>query len=801
MSEWILTYEGFDPDQEGLREALCTLGNGYFASRGAAPESQDDDVHYPGTYLAGGYNRLTSESAGHTIENEDLVNLPNWLCLSFRVRGEAWFDASTAEILSYKQQLHLREGLLRREIRFRDRDGRQTLLRSRRLVHMALPHLAALRLELVPENWSGEFKIRTAIDGRVVNNGVARYRSLANRHLETLTIEAVGAESLLLKARTNQSHIEIAEAVRTRVFSDGEPLRLERDTAMEADYIAQDFCADVTEGQCVAIEKTLALYTSKDKAISEAALEATSDVQRAEDYPSLEASHLGAWEDLWQRIDLEFAMQDDSQGERMQMVLHLYTFHILQTVSPHSLYQDLGVPSRGWHGEAYRGHVLWDELFILPFLNLHLPVVTRSLLLYRYRRLRKAREAARAAGHRGAMYPWQSGSNGREESQKVHLNPQSGRWIPDHSRLQRHVNATIAFNVWQYYEATRDTDFLCYYGAEMIWEIARFWAGTATYNPQRDRYEILGVMGPDEFHDGYPDAREPGISNNAYTNLMVVWIMNQATKLFDLLPQDRSADLVAALGLTESERQRWRDIARKMLVVFHEDGIISQFEGYGRLEEFDWDGYRRKYGNIQRLDRILEAEDDTVNRYKASKQADVLMLFYLFSAEQLRELFGQLGYEFNRETIPKNISYYLQRTSHGSTLSWVVHSWVLSRSRRSGSWDLFTKALDSDVADIQGGTTPEGIHLGAMAGTVDLVQRGYTGLEAREGILFFNPRLPQRLQHLRFQMVYSHHPLAVDIAQDRFKVTVSPTCRTPLQIGFRQDVVEAAPGTTLDFEI
>jgi len=66
------------------------------------------------------------------------------------------------------------------------------------------------------------------------------------------------------------------------------------------------------------------------------------------------------------------------------------------------------------------------------------------------------------------MYPWQSGSNGREESQTVHLNPISGRWIPDHSQLQRHVNGAIAYNIWQYYQATADREFLSHYGAEMI---------------------------------------------------------------------------------------------------------------------------------------------------------------------------------------------------------------------------------------------------------------------------------------------------------------------------------------------
>ena len=78
---WTLAYDGFDPAREGLRETLCALGNGYFVTRGAAAETPADDTHYPGTYLAGGYNRLGTEVAGRLVENEDLVNLPNWLVL------------------------------------------------------------------------------------------------------------------------------------------------------------------------------------------------------------------------------------------------------------------------------------------------------------------------------------------------------------------------------------------------------------------------------------------------------------------------------------------------------------------------------------------------------------------------------------------------------------------------------------------------------------------------------------------------------------------------------------------------
>ncbi|MFP3914525.1 MAG: glycosyl hydrolase family 65 protein, partial [Actinomycetota bacterium] len=181
------------------------------------------------------------------------------------------------------------------------------------------------------------------------------------------------------------------------------------------------------------------------------------------------------------------------------------------------------------------------------------------------------------------------------------------------------------------------------------------------------------------------------------------------------------------------------------------------------LEEFDWDGYRQRYGDIQRLDRILEAEGDSPNHYQASKQADVLMLFYLLSAEDLEDILVRLGYQWDPDLIQRNIDYYQQRTSHGSTLSWVVHAWVLARSDRRRSWELFRSALESDVGDIQGGTTPEGIHLGAMAGTVDMMERCYSGLEAIGDVLRFNPVLPEGLESMEFPLLYRGHWVHVRI--------------------------------------
>ncbi|MGF1474855.1 MAG: glycoside hydrolase family 65 protein [Geminicoccaceae bacterium] len=797
MSEWSFVFDGFDPEQERLREALCVLGNGYIATRGAAPESAASDWHYPGTYLAGGYNRLTTEIAGRVIENEDLVNLPNWLPLAIRIDGAGWFDLHKVEILGYRQELDLRHGILHRWIHCRDAKGQETRIDQRRLMHMANPHLAAIETMIEAVNWSGRIEIHSGLDGRVVNAGVARYASLSNKHLEPLGTQRLEDDVIVLSARTNQSMIEIAEAARTHALLNGERIDVGHRIEHRRDHIADTFALDLKLGDRLTVEKIVAIHTSRDHAIASPSLAAATSARRAPSFAELLTSHAHAWAELWGQFEVDMTYNDheerDLEGRR---ILRLHTFHLLQTASPHVIDLDVGIPARGLHGEAYRGHIFWDELFIFPVINLRIPSITCSLLKYRYRRLDEAKVAAREAGLAGAMYPWQSGSDGREETQQLHLNPKSGRWLPDNSRLQRHVNLAIAYNIWQYYQATWDLEFMAYYGAEMLFEIARFVTSLTNYNDGLERYEIKGVMGPDEYHDGYPDAEQPGVDNNAYTNVMVAWCLGQALAIIDHLPPTRLDELCRRMDLSRAEFDRWHEISRRMRVVFHDDGIISQFEGYEALDEFDWEGYRAKHDDIQRLDRILEAEGDTPNRYKVSKQADVLMLFYLFSAEELAALFDQMGYDFDPATIPANVEYYTQRTSHGSTLSRVVHGWVLYRSDRERAWQLLREALYSDVADTQGGTTAEGVHLGAMAGTVDAVLRIFTGVETRDDVLWLNPFLPEDLKELRLRLRYRGNQLRLILRQDEIDIAADKFPALTVTIGCRDQLFELKPGSS-----
>jgi beta-phosphoglucomutase family hydrolase len=800
-SAWSLAFEGFDPAREGIREALCTLGNGYFATRGAAAWAVADDIHYPGTYLAGGYNRLRTEIAGRTVENEDLVNFPNWLALGFRIAEQDWFDARTVKLLSYRQELDLRRGMLLRSISFEDGQGRRSTLKERRLVSMGDMHLGALELALTAENWLAPVTVRSAIDGRVVNAGAKLYRKFNNKHLEQLAGEVLGEDTLYLSVRTCQSKIHVAQAARTQAFLDGQLIEVWRPTIEEPGYIGQELEVDLEQGETLVLEKLASIYTSRDHAISECGLEARKAIARAGRFDALMADHVLAWKNLWRRFDVHIQPADPAFKLNVPMLVRLNMFHLLQAVSPNSIGLDIGVPARGWTGEAYQGHIFWDELFIFPFFNYRMPEITRSLLMYRYRRLGEARAAALAAGCKGAMFPWQSGSDGQEETQALNLNPRSQRWVPDNSYLQRHVGSAIAHNVWQYFQVTRDVEFLHFYGAELILDIARFWSSIASFDHERDRYEIRGVMGPDEFHDGYPDAVAPGLNNNAYTNLMAVWVLCRALEVLDLLSEVRRAELTTRLGLSAEEIARWGDISRRMVVPFHDDGIISQFEGYEKLHELDWEGYRTRYGNIQRLDLILEMENDSANRYKLSKQADVPMLFYLFSAEELGELFERLGYPFEYETIPRNITYYADRSSHGSTLCRVVDAWVLARSDRRRAMDFFAEALQSDVSDVQQGATAEGVHLGAMAGTVDQVQRVSTGIEVRGDVLRLNPELPREMERFDMRIRYRGHSLDLRLTRDSLTVRGRDGAALPISLCVDGKVCEFVSGTTRVFRL
>jgi len=766
---WTLDFTSFIPENEKNSEALCTIGNGYMSTRGAFEESAGSDAHYPGSYMAGVYNILESEVGGRVIENEDFINCPNWTAVTFRIDDEEWFDVSKGEILEYRKQLNFKQGILSRKIRFKDAQERITTLESQRFVSMHTMHLAGVRYCITPENYSGTVTVRSALNGDIINDGVERYRQLNQLHLAKVE-EHYTADGIYLAVKTNQSNITIAQAAANFLYVN----KVEKEKSSEHEvrdrFIAETVTLEMNQGDTLRLDKVVAIYTSRDQGIDDPMSAAKEELSHAGKFDGILQLHINEWESYWKKADIEI-----DGGEEVQKILRFHGFHLLVTASKHNKILDADIPARGLHGEAYRGHIFWDELYVFPFFNLHFPEISRALLMYRYNRLDAARKYAAEYNYKGAMYPWQSGSSGREETQIIHLNPLTGEWGPDNSSLQRHVSLAIAYNVWMYYHVTDDREFLYRYGAEILFDIARFWASKATLNEETGRYEIFKVMGPNEYHEMTPGADEGGLKDNAYTNVLVAWLMKRCLACQNILTSDELNEVESKINITEEEKEKWRAVSQKINLVI-KDGIISQYDGFLDLKELDWDAYRKKYGNIQRLDRLLKAEGLSPDDYQLSKQADLLMLFYVLPPEEISSILNECGYEFNDDMIRKNYEYYLARTSHGSTLSLVVHTHVASLFNdldKSVEW--YKKALTADIEDIQGGTVKEGIHAGLMGGTVVLFFTAFAGLDFFGDTLVFKPTLPAEWKKVRFNVTFRQVDYYVEISHDTVKIATNNT--------------------------
>lgn len=765
------------------REALLSVGNGYFVTRGAAEESGDNDIHYPGTYLAGVYNRLESEVAGRIVSNEDLVNCPDWCAVSFKARGGCWLSPEAGRVVRLERTLDLHSGILERILEYDDPQERTTAIHSQRFASMADPHLACLSYRLTPENYSGNVRIRSALNGDISNQGVARYRQLASLHLQH---KHAGTENgdLFLEVITNQSGITIAYWAVHRLFLNGEPLALQPEDTSRERYSAWEMNVELQRGDSLVLEKTVSMFTSRDENVA-APLETARAHARSisgELTSHAEASR-AAWRPLWDCADLQ--VDGDPWADA---VLRFHAYHLLITFSPHSLPLDVSVPARGLHGEAYRGHIFWDELFVLPFYELHFPDLARAILRYRCRRLDQARAYAREYGFQGAMFPWQSGSEGQEETQVVHLNPRSGEWGPDFSSLQRHVSLAVAYNIWKHVTIHNDQTFLQEEGAEVLLEIARFWSSLAAQEQQGGRFHIKGVMGPNEFHEKQAGNEAGGVPDNAYTNVLAAWLFQTCLSLLENMPTTVRTALRDRLALTDQELERWHALSDHLFLEIR-DGIISQYQGFQELKELNWESYRTQYGDIGRMDRILKAEDKDPDDYQLSKQADLLMLFYLFPFDRLKSIFHNLDYPLDSDSLQRNFDYYLARTSHGSTLSLIVHAYIAALlGDRSLTDQWFRKSLQADLQDIQGGTTGEGIHTGLMAGTISLAVFAYGGLETSGERLALKPRLPETWEQLAFSIIFRNDRYRFRIEHQKVRIKFESEARDTTKIEIRGKV-------------
>ncbi|RLC35385.1 MAG: hypothetical protein DRZ76_00185 [Candidatus Nealsonbacteria bacterium] len=750
---WLIQELEWARPLQNIREAQLALGNGYFGSRSALEEIPYDSM--PGTYVAGVYDKMLSQVA-------ELVNLPNAFNFRIAVKGEK-LDVVAMDVLKHKRILNLRKGLLIRHTLYQNSKKSCFDYKSLRFVSMDNKNIGVMQISITPLDGPCEIEINTGIDTSVSNVGVLTEGKKRHFRIKELG-QTQGAGYLA---------VETLEKKHTVIYWAGFYYKTKNKKVFAQDNV---FSLKLKKNQTITFTKIF--YIKRFPCINdvsrykEEAHKAFLENFHAK-FESLIKNHIQAWKKLWEKADIII-----EGTANIQQNLRFNIYHMLIAGHTDEGFSSVGV--RTLTGEGYRGHIFWDtEIYLMPFYVFNFPEVAKNMLLYRYRRLDEARRLAQKEGFQGTKFPWESADTGEEETPD---------WAKDIDgsiikilthKQEHHITADISYALYKYYVATENEKFMQDFGYEILFATARFWASRSLFNKKIKKYEIKGVIGPDEFH--------LNVNNNAYTNIMAKWNLITAHKLFHKIKRD-SPDLCLNLqkkiGLKNEEVRNWKKIAPLLSENINRDRIIEQFDGYFRLKkasiaETDENGIPIISPNIT---------TEQLGKTQFVKQADTLMLIYLLSDV------------YSLKTKKANYNFYIQRTLHKSSLSPSIHSIVACICNDlQRAYSLFNVALRMDISNLYS-NTKEGIHGACLGGTWQAVIFGFAGVSITKEKLCINPRMPRSWKKLIFSLCWKTNRLQLELTNNTITIKAGAHKKKKIEIGIFDKITSLKPNKKYTFK-
>ena len=760
---WIVSEEGFNPARELEIEALLTVSNGYAGTRGTLFER--GSALGPGTLVAGVFDLVPGENPV-----PGLVAAPDWIRLRMQLltdgatgeEGSEEFaaDLVSGELLQNVRILDMNRAMMWREFVHEDALGRRTLVRGFRLASQGDRHLFLQSIRFAPTNYSASLRIEAESDLYQT-----QHRSYLNPYPARVSVVhapmfPLGSPAVVTYLYKGGLQIAFASSSRL-IIENGQG----RD-AGEVVYpmisrienrVAEHWEFEVEVGRAYRIDRTIAIYTSRDG--QKPAARAREHVRNSLKKP-LELhvrSHLSEWKRRWSVANVE--IQGDIESER---ALRFACYNLMSAANPED--ERVSIGARALTGSSYLGHVFWDtEIFMLPFYIFTAPDIARSLLMYRYHTLPGARENARKGGYEGAMYAWESADTGEETTPRSLISPTGERIRVVTGEQEHHITADIAYMVWQYSQITGDHGFLDGPGGEILVETARFWASRAKLGDD-GRYHIEHAIGPDEYHED--------IADNGYTNEMARWNLQCAA---DLVERRRLSGAI-------DEVPKWRGIAEKLAAATIVDGVLEQFRGYFGLENQTVKQENQPGGVDFRIFLDLER----LGKTQLIKQADVVMLLHLH--------WGRYSEEVRR----RSFEYYERRTLHGSSLSPAIYGLMAARLGKTElAFRYFKMAAEVDLRNNMGNASG-GVHSAAQGGLWQAAVFGFAGMSVEGEGLSFNPRLPHQWRELQFQIVWKGQALALAITETAVELMHKGWSPIRVRVGVSESAsaIEVEPGHT-----
>lgn len=713
---WQITETSFDAQKQHHLETIFTIGNGYLCTRGAFEEGFLGD--HRATFIHGMFDAAP-------IVFTQLVNAPDWLPVVVAINGER-FSLSSGEVNHYQRSLDLTNGVLRREVHWQSSKGEAINLIFERFASLADTHTLLQKCQVIPE-FDGEIELRFSLNGYMDNEGLLHWNWVD---------QGIDHGVVFLLNQTRNSKVSCANAMRTVVIA-GVPVKESFCDVQNSPTQTITFRAEA--GKPIIVEKYVSVFTSRD--VDDVASAAKARVRQVIDWNTALVASSQAWAQEWERSDVQIEGDDEAQ-----IAIRFNLFQMLIAAPRQDDRVNIGAKTLS--GFGYRGHAFWDtEIFMLPLFTYTAPHIARNLLNYRVRNLPGARAKARQNGYEGAQFPWESADSGEEVTPS---------WVPHFSSrtkmvriwtgdIEIHISADIAYAAWQYWKVTGDDAWMVEKGAELVLDIAKFWASRAEWDEEAGRYEYNDVIGPDEYHEH--------VDNNAFTNRMAQWTIQTALGLLQWLQAKapgKANALSTSLDLSPSRLDHWRDVVAKVYLPGAPDGLIEQFEGYFNRRDVHLPDLEPRTQSIQTIFGI-----EGTNETQVLKQPDVLMLQYL------------LHNEYDIKQVQVNYDYYTARTDHtfGSSLGPSIQAIMACEvGKPEDAYEHFIRAVRADLRDVRG-NAGDGIHGASAAGTWQAIVFGFGGLRVSESGWRVRPRLPHHWRSLSFHFFYHGQMKQVTLRQ------------------------------------
>lgn len=699
MEKWIVSEKNFNLKKLCDKESLMCQGNGYIGIRNSLEE------HYINEKRGAFINGVFNEPAGEVTE---LAVLPDVLNLEISINDEM-VNLLSGEIKEYKRELNLKNGESIRKFLWTSKNGTSAYVEYKRIVSLVKKHIVAQKISITPL-CDAKINLFSGIDGKTTNSGVQHFGAISKRKYPDGIIG--------IYSETIESKIPIA--IHSAIKTNGES---ERKVTAERRGLYININAERKKNETLCLEKFSSYSTLRDfEYINGGTTEQVNENGKKYlneaillGYDSLFEESGMAWKNFWN----EHTIRIESQNKFYELAMNFAQYHLKIMAS--GIDSRMGVGAKALSGEGYKGHSFWDtEMFILPYYIFNDPTTARKLLEYRHSMLKIACEKAKKYGFAGAMYPWECAWQDYGEAC-----PDWGDMDLETGEVRRnmmgeieiHINCDIAYGVWQYYCATKDIDFMEKFGCEIITLTAAFWVSRVVL--KNDRYEILNVIGPDEYKDN--------VNNNAYTNYMAYFNMQLVLKLAEFISPD-TIEKMNKLHKFDKILENIKEILPKMyLPKADKDGIIAQFDGIRNLKDIDTSVYK----NREKVGTIFEdygfAE---IQKMQVFKQADTIMLLYA------------LENFFSEKEIKENYEYYEKRTLHDSSLSMCAHALVASRIGHAEEAEkMFLASCSVDLGE-NTDNSAEGIHSASIGGIWLSFAMGFCGIRITENGLNISPTLP-----------------------------------------------------------